>query len=461
MTPQQQTLLRTLPSIDKLLLVQEVAELKAQFGRKLLLEALRTSLDQQRIAIREGEVDEMDSAEIITTAHHWLSNLIAPTLRPVINATGVIIHTNLGRSPLSQPALAAIATVARGYSNLEYDLPAGARGSRSTHAASLISRLTGVPAATVVNNAASAVLLMLSALCAGQEVIVSRGQLVEIGGGFRMPDVMRQAGVKLVEVGTTNRTHLRDYAHAITADTAAILVIHNSNYKIVGFTSQPSLSELADLAHNHDLPMLYDQGSGALLDTTQFGLEREGLVQESVAAGCDVVVFSGDKLIGGPQAGLIAGRADLLATIKRHPLARAVRPDKLAYAALGATLASYITGHALQEIPIWWMLARPLTELKATATTWQAELAKAGIAAQVIAGNSTVGGGSLPGQVIPTYLLALENARPERIAQRLRSLDLPIIGRIQNNTLTFDPRTILPHQQTAFLTSLKKLSHKA
>ncbi len=454
MTPQQVTLLRSLPSVDKLMTDPATATLTSTYGRGLTVEAARSTIDRLRAQIRAGELLALNSAETNERMQDWLLELLAPTLQPVINATGVIVHTNLGRAPLSDHALAAIDSIGRGYSNLEYNLEPGVRGSRSTHAAGLVKRITGAEAATVVNNAASAVLLMLSALCAGREVIVSRGQLVEIGGGFRMPDVMRQAGVKLVEVGTTNRTHLRDYEAAITEQTAAIMSIHHSNYRIIGFTTEPSSAELAQLAHSHNLPMLYDQGSGALLDTTQFGLERESLVQEAVEAGCDVIAFSGDKLIGGPQAGIIAGRDDLIATIKRHPLARAVRPDKLAYAGLAATLSSYVTGKALVEIPVWAMLARPLEQLKQTATAWRDALLEKAISAEVIAGESTVGGGSLPGQSVPTWLLALTPSSPDKLSQTLRTGKGAVVGRIQSDKLVFDPRTVLPHQQDQFLISL-------
>ena len=454
MSTNQQALFRALPSVDKLLAQSSVAALISTYGHELVVEAARAVLDDVRKGIKRGDVVGVNSAEIAQSLSDWLADLIAPTLRPVINATGVIVHTNLGRAPLSENALAAIDAIGRGYSNLEYELEPGVRGSRSTHAAALVSRLTGAEAATVVNNAASAVLLKLSALCAGREVIVSRGQLVEIGGGFRMPDVMRQAGVKLVEVGTTNRTHLRDYADAITDETAAIMVIHHSNYRIIGFTTEPELSDLAELSHAHGLPFLYDQGSGAMIDTAQFGLEREGLVQESIAAGCDVVVFSGDKLVGGPQAGVIAGRHDLIAKIKRHPLARAVRPDKLAYAGLAATFASYVTGHALSEVPVWMMLSRSLDSIRAQAEQWQTELAESGIASQVIEGLSTVGGGSLPGQAVPTFLLELAAEQPDQLSKRLRVGKTHLVGRIQNDRLVLDPRTVLLHQSERVVSAL-------
>lgn len=420
----------------------------AQYGRELTTEALRAVIGEKRAAIRDGRVQAANGshAHLLQQAGDRLARLLAPTLRPVINGTGVIIHTNLGRAPLSSQALAAMESVGSGYSTLEYDLSAGQRGSRAVHAETLLTRITGTEAALVVNNNAAAVLLMLIAMCRGREVIISRGQLVEIGGGFRIPDVMAQSGARLVEVGTTNRTHLRDYKAAITENTAAILVAHHSNYKIVGFTSEPSLEELAALAHQHDIPLLYDQGSGALLDTRPFGLEPEPTVPDALGAGCDLVAFSGDKLLGGPQAGILCGRSQWVAQLKKHPLARAVRADKLCLAALGATLQHYLTGDALTEIPVWRMIARPLPEIEADAAAWAAQLQAAGIQAQVIDGFSTVGGGSVPGTRLPTRLLALAPPDVEALAQALRSQAIPVIGRIQDNLFLIDPRTILSAQ---------------
>lgn len=458
MTPSQIEQLRQLPSVDQLLGLERMQRLTAQFGRSLTLEASRDTLNTTRQQIRQS-TDRVYSGvdSLIAQIETWLQNLVAPTLYPVINATGVVIHTNLGRAPLSQQATDAIAAIATGYSNLEFDIPSGKRGSRSVHASDIVQRLTGAQSATVVNNTASAMILMLSALCAGREVIISRGQLVEIGGGFRMPDVMQQAGVKLVEVGTTNRTHLRDYANAITENTAAILSVHHSNYKIIGFTTEPSLADLASLAHTHDIPLLFDQGSGALLDSRQFGLEPEPRVQDAIVDGCDVVAFSGDKLIGGPQAGIICGRSDLIATIKRHPLARAVRPDKLCYAGLTATLGSYVRGAAIAEVPIWQMISQSLEQLRNRATRWQEILSDQGVECHVADGASTVGGGSLPGQTLPTKLLVLRHSRPEMLAKILRTrLDVPIIGRIQDNTLRLDPRTVLLSHEDVFLNGLQQ-----
>ena len=334
---------------------------------------------------------------------------------------------------------------------------AGERGSRTVHAEQALSRITGAEAALVVNNNAAAVLLMLSALCPGQEVIISRGQLVEIGGGFRVPDVMAQSGAKLVEVGTTNRTHLRDYKNALSPETAAIMVAHPSNYRIIGFTSEPSLAELAELAHANNIPLLYDQGNGALLDVTPYGLEAEPLVQDELVAGADVIAFSGDKLLGGPQAGILCGRVDLIAKLKQHPLARAVRADKLCLSALSATLTHYIKGEALLEIPVWQMIARPLESIASEATTWATRLQEQGINATVIDGRSRVGGGSLPGTTLPTKLVAITNENAESLAARLRLANPPVIGRLQDDRLLLDPRTVLPHQGETMMHSLLEI----
>lgn len=453
--PDIQHLLRHLPSVDQLLQQPTAVSLSQTYGRSLLTSAIRHAIDANRHAILQGKTAVAHTApQLLDVATAWLADLLSPTLRPVINATGVIIHTNLGRAPLSEAALTAVQAAGGSYTNLEYDLESGQRGSRSVHASTLLTRLTQAEAALVVNNNAAAVLLMLTALCQGKEVIISRGQLVEIGGGFRIPDVMAQSGATLIEVGTTNRTHLRDYADAITQNTAALLVAHHSNYKIVGFTSEPSLAELAALAQAHDLPLLYDQGSGALLDSAPYGLEPEPTVLDGLAAGCDVVAFSGDKLLGGPQAGILTGRADLLARITRHPLARAVRADKLALAALTATLQHYLTEQATTHIPVWRMIAQPLTAVKATAVAWQDHLQKHGISAETLPGHATVGGGSLPGTKLPTCLVAINHPQPDALAARLRALPVPIIGRIQDGRLVVDPRTVLPKDIEMMLQNL-------
>lgn len=446
--------LRELPSVDRLLNLPGAQEPADSFGRALLVEALREVLEESRLAIIAGREVVPADFVLIQRAVDRLNDYFAPTLRPVINGTGVIIHTNLGRAPLSESALAAMAAAAAGYSNLEYDLDRGVRGSRSLHAATLLRRLTGCGDALVVNNNAAAVLLMLTALCREREVIICRGQLVEIGGGFRVPDVMAQSGARLVEVGTTNRTHLRDYERAVTEQTGAILVAHHSNYRIVGFASEPDTAELAALAHAHGLPLLYDLGSGALLDTGRYGLAPEPTVTEALAAGADVVAFSGDKLLGGPQAGILCGAAVLLGKIRSHPLARAVRADKSCLAGLSATLTHYVREEAEREIPVWRMIALAPEAVRRIALGWAERLHAAGKGATVVAGESTVGGGSVPGSTLRTYLLALDTPEPDSLAATLRAWDPPIIGRIAQGRYLLDPRTILPGQEETVIEAL-------
>jgi L-seryl-tRNA(Ser) seleniumtransferase len=439
--------MRQLPSLDALLALPEGHQLVADYGRALAVEALRNALDRHRDLMLTGASGAPAESGIFGDARQWLADLLRPTLRPVINATGVIVHTNLGRAPMSGAALGAIERIGAGYSNLEYDLAEGARGSRSIHAEDLLSRLTGSEAALVVNNNAAAVLLVLTALCQGREVIISRGQLVEIGGGFRVPDVMAQSGALLVEVGTTNRTHLRDYADAVGDETAAILVAHHSNFKIVGFATEPGLRSLANLTHERDILLLYDQGSGNLLDTTQFGLGPEPIVADSLQHGVDLVCFSGDKLLGGPQAGIICGRRGLVDKVRRHPLARAVRADKLALASLAETLRAYLTGSAVRELPVWRMIASPLAEIETRAVSISSRLAESGLETEVIPADSTVGGGSLPGATLPTWVVALTHDRVDAFSTALRATPQPVIGRISEGRLLLDPRTVLPEQE--------------
>lgn len=455
MTPDSAERLRQLPSVDQVLAWPEAAALSARYGRALVVEGIRQTISAERQTLRAQPNAISRPESLLPALRAWLEAWLSPSLQSLINATGVIIHTNLGRAPLSLAAVQAIAETAAAYSNLEYDLARGERGSRAVHAAAALTRLTGAEAAIVVNNNAAAVLLMLTALCQGREVLISRGQLVEIGGGFRVPDVMAQSGAQLVEVGATNRTHLRDYEQAISPRTAAILVAHASNFKMVGFTSQPALAELAELAHAHGLWLLYDQGSGALLDTSRYGLEKEPMVQEAIAAGCDVVTFSGDKLLGGPQAGIAGGARAPLEQMARHPLARAVRPDKLCLAALAATLAAYLRGAATQEIPVWQMISRSEEELALIAGRWVDCLTAQGIPAGVVASHSTVGGGSLPGEQLPTCAVALRTANPDALAARLRAGEVKVIGRIQQDQLRLDPRTVLPEQEAALLRAVQ------
>jgi L-seryl-tRNA(Ser) seleniumtransferase len=463
--------LRHLPGVNDLLSRPELEPIIQNTSHAFVVEAARAVLERARARIRNG-ASAPDMAELATAIRAEVAQRLRPSLRPIINATGVIINTNLGRAPLSESALAAIHAVAQGYTNLEYDLVAGERGSRHEHLRMALRQLTGAEDCLVANNNAAAVLLVLSTLAAGREVIVSRGQLVEIGGGFRVPDVLRQSGARLVEVGTTNRTRLSDYEQAIGPETAALLSVHPSNFRITGFTESVPPADLVPLAHRHGLIVVEDLGSGALLDTTPYGLSHEPMPQESIAAGVDIVCFSGDKLLGGPQAGIIIGRADLIQQIGRHPLMRALRVDKLTIAALAATAQHYLLRNAPEALPVWRMIATPLPALQARAQSWAAQVRAWGFAAEVIDGVSTIGGGSLPGETLPTALLALpqqtrieklmerlvtgHNQPPlEVLAARLRSGDPPVVARIYRDQLLLDPRTVLPDQDTALLAALK------
>jgi len=445
--------------VERVLQHDRALALVAAYGRPLTLAAVRQALDDARARLRgPGQAQAPSEAAVAAAAAALLDEWLAPTLRPAINATGVIIHTNLGRAPLSAAARAAVAAASAGYCTLEYDLEEGARGARSLHAERLLVQLTGAEAALVVNNNAAAVLLMLSALAAGREVVISRGQLVEIGGGFRVPDVMRQSGCRLVEVGTTNRTHLHDYEVAITGDTALLLAAHASNFKLVGFTAEPELSELAGLAARRGVLLVHDVGSGALLDTAAYGLAHEPTVQESLSAGAAVVAFSGDKLLGGPQAGILAGRREPIERCKRHPLARAVRADKMTLAALQATLGHYLKDEAPRAVPVWRMLAAPLDEIAARAGRWAAALG-----GEVVAGESTVGGGSLPGATLPTRLVALRapGGDADALAARLRAGEPPVIARILDDALVLDPRTVSVEEEEILLASCRSVLGKA
>ena len=442
------TSLRDLPSIEQLLHAKHTDDLINKYGRPLTLDALRLTLDETRARFKlalsrvEGtkpEVDLPSTDDILVQAESHLAASTAPTLLPVINATGVILHTNLGRAPLSKAAIAAMNEAAENYSTLEYDLDKGQRGSRMIHAESILQRLTGAEAAIVVNNNASAVLLILSALANKKRVVISRTQLVEIGGGFRVPDVMKQSGAKLVEVGTTNKVRLSDYKEALEEPTALVMRAHRSNFKIVGFTEEPELKELVDVAHQANVAVIDDLGSGALLDTAKYGFAHEPTVQESLAAGVDLVCFSGDKLLGGPQAGIIVGKKDLIDKIKKHPLARAVRADKTCLAGITATLLHYLKDEAEREIPIWRMMSLTPDQLKVRTEAWRNALGQ-GI---VIKSESTVGGGSLPDESVSTFVLGLNIRSPDKFLKKLRESHPPIIARVEDDTILFDPRTVL------------------
>ena len=456
--------LRVIPSIEQLRQREPMRALETRYGRAAVLDALRAETARLRERLASGHVAAVavDEAirEIEGGAAARLRDAMRPSLLPVVNATGVIVHTNLGRAPLSAAALARVNAVAGGYANLEYDVARGARGRRDAHAEKLIARLTGAEAAVVVNNNAAATMLMLAALAHGREVIISRGELVEIGGGFRVPDVMAQSGAVLREVGTTNRTRANDYAAAISDRTALILRVHPSNFAIVGFTERPALDELVALGRRFKVPVAEDLGSGWLgwpvRDELPEALRNEPIVSESIAAGADAVCFSGDKLLGGPQAGIIAGGKDAIEHIRRHPLMRALRVDKLTYAALEATLEEHAIGRAHEDVPVLRMLRMGKDEIGRRADALAAALNQSGWTARVIDGMSTVGGGSAPGAELPTRLVELtrDDMSADQIEQHLRALDPPVIGRIHDDRLTLDLRTVSVDEEKLLVTLL-------
>ena len=446
----------SLPSVERILSEARVQRLMGSFSREAVLELIRAQLGDARKAINNGgQAPGID--DLIATIEEVAESRWRPWPVPVINATGVVLHTNLGRAPLSLEATEAVRQAAFSYSDLELDLELGKRGSRQEHVARLLRQLTGAEAALVANNNASAVLLGLTAIAGGKEVIVSRGQAVEIGGGFRIPDVLRQSGATLVEVGTTNRTYVRDYENAIAESTGAILSVHASNFKVVGFSHTPEIAELVELGSKYDVPLLHDLGSGCLLDTTEFGLAHEPMPQESIGAGASLAFFSGDKLLGGPQAGIIVGKRDMVDAISRHPLARAVRIDKLSMAALSTTLLHYVKDEATDSVPIWRMIATTGSQLQPRALRWQEAL---GQRASVVQGHSTIGGGSLPGETLPTWLVGLQTegveGGAEALAKRLRQGSPPVVGRIEDERVLLDPRTVLAEQEEALLDVVKQ-----
>jgi L-seryl-tRNA(Ser) seleniumtransferase len=443
--------LRGLASVEQLLQTKMAVELIAEHGRPLTVEAIRTVLADVRSHASTSEpITLPNQADLLTQTAILLEKWVSPTLLPIINASGVILHTNLGRAPLSSFALQAMEKVAQGYSNLELDLETGRRGSRLIHTERLLQRLTGAGSALLVNNNAAAILLVLAALANRRRVIISRSQLIEIGGGFRVTDVMKQSGAKLVEVGTTNKVHLADYEEALTEPAALVMHAHHSNFKMVGFTEEPDWKDIASLAHRYAVPCLDDLGSGALMDTSRFGLPHEPTVQESLAAGSDLVCFSGDKLLGGPQSGIIVGQAGLISKISKHPLYRAVRTDKLCQVALTATLQHYLKDEAVRQIPVWRMIALTPDQLRQTAEGWVQILGQG----EVIAGKSTIGGGSLPEEHLDTFLLALDVKSPNKFLDELRRQTPPIIARTENNRVLLDPRTVPPEEDTALLNGL-------
>ena len=440
--------LRQIPKVDQILSEEAIRPYLERFSKKLVLKSIRRSLDEVRSDLKEGKLQELSREALLGRILENLKHDTRPSLRRVINATGVILHTNLGRAPLCERALDRLLEVGRFYSNLEYDLKEGRRGHRYAHVEELLKELTGAEAAAVVNNNAGAVLLVLNTLAEGKEVIVSRGELVEIGGSFRIPEVMSKSGAILKEVGTTNRTHLYDYERAIGPDTALLLKVHTSNYKILGFTSEVSLEELVSLGRRYNLLVVIDLGSGLLLDLSAWGLRDEPTVKGALQAGADVVTFSGDKLLGGPQAGIILGRKDLIELIRKNPLSRALRVDKLTLSALEGTLLTYLDEKkAFEEIPHLRMITSSLQELKKRALKFKrliTRMTPPGLKVQIVQERSKIGGGSFPLSELPSWALAIrhDHIEVEKIEKKLRQWNPPIIVRISEGYLLMDMRTL-------------------
>jgi L-seryl-tRNA(Ser) seleniumtransferase len=468
LTGEQSDLLRQIPSVDELLTQPRLAELTHRVDRELVLEIARTVLADLRTRITgEGValVVPLDSSVLEERIASMVERVLALSLEPVINATGVILHTNLGRAPLSTAAAEEIGRSATSYSNLEYDLEAGARGKRDVHVAQLLERLTGAEAAIVVNNCAAAVLLVLAALAKGGEVIVSRGELIEIGDGFRIPEIMTQSGAVLREVGTTNRTRIVDYENAVNENTRLLLRVHPSNFTITGFAEKPSMEELVSLSQRVGLPLVEDLGSGCLVDLSSAGI-TEPTVRQSVDAGVSIVMFSGDKLLGGPQAGIIAGKKELVGLVRRHPLFRALRVDKLTIAALAATLGTYLRG-ATDEIPALHMIRMSVEEIKRRAQNFLRELTPelplGEVELELTDGSSLAGGGSTPTQSLPTKLIRIASARysAAQLEQRLRRAPagVSVIARVEGDRLILDLRTVFPEQEPVLLKTLASAVH--
>ncbi len=474
----KQNLLRKLPAISVILEQVRIKDLGSHCPHVLISEAASETVQGIREAILAVEQDGKEAADRNTitnldqiTALDTIVDLVVkkvhektgPNLRKVINATGIVLHTNLGRAVLAAPAVKAINEVAANYSNLELDLATGERGTRYAHIEELVCRLTGAEAGMVVNNNAAAVLLVLNTLAKDREVIVSRGQLVEIGGSFRIPDVMTQSGAVLVEVGTTNKTHLRDYENAVTENTALLLKVHTSNYRVIGFTAEVSSGELAALGRKQGLAVYEDLGSGVLVDFAEYGISHEPTVRESIKAGIDIVTCSGDKLFGGPQAGIIVGRKYIIDKIKQNPLTRALRVDKFTLAAMEATLRLYFDEEkAVAGIPTLRMIMMQPEEIRSRAENLQKlfrERAGNGVDTEIIAGFSQVGGGALPEENLPTFLVSV---RPKSLSvntleKRFRELEPPVLARIQKDRLLFDPRTLLENDDEIIAANMKRI----
>lgn len=458
-------LYRSIPKVDILLENEDVKALIEKYSRDTVMESIHVEMDKLRKYIGQCDDEEKAKKQIELLVPHIEMTVTAmhtPNMRMVINATGTVLHTNLGRAPIGQKHMERVAQIATGYSNLEYNLEAGKRGERYSHFEKLLCKITGAEAAMAVNNNAAAVMLILSSMAKGGEVVVSRGELVEIGGKFRVPDVMEQSGATLVEIGTTNKTHYSDYEEAITENTKALLKVHTSNYRIVGFTDSVGIDELVPFAKEHDIPVIEDLGSGVLIDLSKYGIKYEPTVQESIAKGADVVCFSGDKLLGGPQAGIIVGKKKYIDIMKKNQLTRALRIDKFTAATLELVLQEYLSEeNAIKNLPVLRMITKPLEEIKKDASALSRMLKRANLPAKIdiVPCESQIGGGSLPLERIPSMAVTI---RPEKISvpefeERLRHLPVPVIPRVANDTVLMDVRTLDKKVMTILVDQLKSL----
>jgi len=446
---------KNLPSVDQVLQTRLAAELVAQYGRPLVIEAISSVINELKGNYQHEQTIPL-RISLIQTAQYRLESWFSSGMKPVINATGVIIHANLGRTPLPRTALKEISNLNSYYLSLGYDLEKGEVGSRSRFAEILIKKITGAESAIVVNNNSAGLFLVLTAFAKRRRVITSRTQLIEIQDGFRIPDILKQAGTISVEIGTTNQVHLSDYEDALGEPAAVILYVHHSNYKMTGSVLEPTLEEVVEIAHRHGAILIHDLGLGALVDTRRYGITHETTVQDSLAAGSDIVCISADKLIGGPQAGIIIGRSDIIAKLSKHPLLRVLQLDKLNLTALTSTLMHYLKDDIERSIPVYQMLAITPEQVRVRATYWAEEL-KIG---RVIPGYSSVGGEYLTDARLPTYLLALKVAQPIRFLKQLQKINAPILGRVENDLVVFDPRTVFPEQDGSFLVGLSNTLHE-
>ena len=460
-----QNIFRNLPSVNQLLESEPLKKLVDSVNHTVVADGVRTFLDdfRQQVADKAGEINVPSPQELASSIADFLKAEEIPYLRKVINGTGIILHTGLGRAPLAAQAMEAVADISRGYASVEIDLKSGGRGQRAKSVERLLCELTGAEAAVIVNNNAAATMLVLSAMAAGKEVIVSRGQLIEIGGSYRLPDVMECSGAKLREVGTTNKTHTADYERAINENTGALLKVHPSNFEVVGFTKTVSTKEMVAIAHQHGLPVIDDVGSGALIDYAQFGLMNEPVVKDSLQEGADVALFSGDKLIGGPQCGIIVGKSKWIKTILANPLMRAMRVDKMTLAALHATLLLYRNSETVMtQVPILRMLSMPIANLKMRADKVATQITSSSVIGdcEVVEDQSMLGGGSLPTQQIPTWCVSISasNGSIDSLAEKLRKNEPAIMGRVQKDRLMLDMRTIDASEDSLLVEAFQAIS---